>query len=145
MESLRPTVDRQSAEHHDRNGIRHIASYAACCQLMRNGASCHGVVAAHATTLIGHDEGATRTACLVDQRPALEPLIERRFAAIELIQWMRRRQGLRRPELQLQALVDFLPQGALTAIRRSRPTFGAAGASSSLLNCRNLSALRLKN
>src|SRR6267378_3493630 len=62
MESLRSAVDRQPGEHHDRNRIRHIATYAACCELMRDGAGRHGVVATHATALIGHDEGATRTA-----------------------------------------------------------------------------------
>jgi hypothetical protein len=62
MKSLRPAVDRQPAEHHDGNRIRHIATNAAGCELMRNGAGRHRVVATHATPLIGHDEGSTRTA-----------------------------------------------------------------------------------
>jgi len=86
MESLRSAVDRQPREDHDGNGIRHIPSYAARCQLMRNGAGRHGVVATHATALIGHDEGATRARSLVGQRPALEPVIEHGLAALELIQ-----------------------------------------------------------
>ena len=60
MLSLRPAVDREPGEHHDRNRIRHVASNAACCQLVRNGAGCHGVVAADATVLIGDDKRAAR-------------------------------------------------------------------------------------
>ncbi|SRR6266566_4528783 len=86
MESLRSALDRQPREDHDRNRIRHTASYAVCCQLMRNGAGRHGGVATHATALIGHDEGATRTRSLIGQRPALEPVIEHSLAALELIQ-----------------------------------------------------------
>jgi len=61
MLSLRAAVDREPAEHHDRNKIWHVASYAACCQLVRNGAGCHGVVAANATVLIRDDKGAARS------------------------------------------------------------------------------------
>ena len=62
MQSLHAAVDREAGEHHDRNRIRHVASYAACCQLVRYGAGCHGVVAADVTVLIGDDKGAARPA-----------------------------------------------------------------------------------
>ena len=60
MLPLRPAIDREPGENHDRNRIRHVASHAARCQLVRNGASCHGVVAADKTVLIGDDKGAAR-------------------------------------------------------------------------------------
>lgn len=50
MLSLHPAIDREPGEHHDRNRIRHVASYAACCQPARNGAGFHGIVAADATS-----------------------------------------------------------------------------------------------
>ena len=67
------------------------------------------------------------------------------LAALEVIQPVRSRQGLRWTELQAQAFADFLPQGALTAMRRSSPGLRVGGASSSLVNCRNFSASNLKN
>jgi len=145
MLSLHPAVDREPGEYHDRNRIGHVASYAACCQLVRNGAGCHSVVAADATVLIGDDKGTARPASLVGQCPALEPVIEHGLAALEVIQSMRSRQGLRWTELQAQAFANFLPQRALTAMRRSSPGLRAGGASSSLLNCRNFPASNLKN
>ena len=65
MLSLCSAVDREPGEHHDRNRIRYIAANAACCQLVRNGAGRHGVVATDATVLVGDDKGAARPARLV--------------------------------------------------------------------------------
>jgi len=62
MLALCPAVDREAGENHDRNRIRHVASHAARCELVRNGASGHGVVAADKTFLIGEDKGPTRPA-----------------------------------------------------------------------------------
>ena len=62
VQSLRPAIDREPGEHHDRNRIRHVAANAACRQLVRNGAGRHGVVATDATVLIGDDEGTARPA-----------------------------------------------------------------------------------
>lgn len=62
VQSLRPAIDREPGENHDRNWIRHVASHAARCELVRNGAGCHGVVATDATVLIGDDKGAARSA-----------------------------------------------------------------------------------
>ncbi len=62
MQSLRPSIDREPGKHHDRNRIWHVAANATCCQLVRDGAGCHGVVAADATALIGHDKGTARPA-----------------------------------------------------------------------------------
>ena len=88
MLSLHPAVDREPGEHHDRNRIRHVAANPACCQLVRNGTGCHGVVATDATVLIGDDKGAARSASLVGQCSALEPVIEHGLAALEVIQSM---------------------------------------------------------
>jgi hypothetical protein len=145
VKSLRPAIHREPGENHDWNRIRHIASHAARCKLVRNSACGHGVVTADMPALVGDNEGAARTAGLVGQCPALEPVIENGLAALEIIESMRSRQGLRRTELQTQTFVDFLPQGALTAMRRSSPGLRAGGASSSLVNCRNFSASNLKN
>ncbi len=62
MQSLRSSVYREPGKHHDRNRIRHVAANAACCQLVRYGAGCHGVVAADGTVLIGDDKGTARPA-----------------------------------------------------------------------------------
>ena len=62
MLSLRPAVDREPAKHQDRNRIRQVAANAAGCQLVRNGACRHGVVATNPTVLIGNDKGAARPA-----------------------------------------------------------------------------------
>ena len=86
--SVRPAVDREPGKHHDRKRIRHVAASAARCQLVRNGAGCHGVVATDASVLIGDDKGTTRAARLVGQCPALEPVIEHGLAALEVIQSM---------------------------------------------------------
>ena len=88
MLSLRSAIDREPGEHHDWNGIRHIASHAARCELVRNGAGCHGIVAADASVLIGDYKGAARTVSLVGQCPALEPVIEHGLAALEVVQSM---------------------------------------------------------
>jgi hypothetical protein len=145
VQSLRPAIDREPGKNHDRDRIGHVASHAARCELVRNGAGRHGVVTADMAALVGDHEGAARTASLVGQCPALEPVIEHGLAALEIIQSMCSRQGLRRTELQAQAFADFLPQGALTAMRRSSPGLRVDGASSSLVNCRNFSASNLKN
>ena len=145
VQSLRPEIDREPGENHDRNRIRHVASHAARCELVQNGAGRHRVVTTDVAVLVGDDEGAARTAGLVGQCPALEPVIEHGLAAREIIRSMCSRQGLRRTELQAQAFADFLLQGALTVMRRSRPGLRAGGASSSLVNWRNFSASSLKN
>ena len=88
MLSLRPAIDSEPGENHDRNRIRHIASHAARCELVRNGTGGHRVVTADKTVLIGDDEGAARPAGLVGQRPALEPVIEHGLAALKVIQSM---------------------------------------------------------
>ena len=62
VQSLRPAIDREPGENHDRNRIGHVASHAACCQFVRNGAGCHGVVTSDVAALIGDDEGAARAA-----------------------------------------------------------------------------------
>ena len=62
MLSLRPAIDREPRENHDRNRIRHVASRAARCEWVRNSAGCHGLVAADAAALIGDDKGAARAA-----------------------------------------------------------------------------------
>ena len=62
MLSLRPAIDCQPREYHDRNRIRHVASHAARCEFVRNSAGCHGVVAADKTILIGDDKGAASPA-----------------------------------------------------------------------------------
>jgi len=145
VQSLRLAVDREPGEHHDRNRIRHVAAHATRCELVRDGAGRHGVVTADMAALIGDNEGAARTAGLIGQCPAPKPVIEHGLATLEIIQSMCSRQGLRRTELQTQAFADFLPQGALTATRRSSPGLRVGGASSSLVNCRNFSASNLKN
>ena len=58
VQSLRPAIDRKPGENHDRNRIRHVASHAARCELVRNGAGRHGVVTVDAPPLVGDDEGA---------------------------------------------------------------------------------------
>ena len=37
VQSMRPANDREPGESHDGNRIRHVASYAARCELVRNG------------------------------------------------------------------------------------------------------------
>jgi len=88
VQTLRPAIDREPGENHDRHRIRHVASHAARCELVRNGAGRHGVVTADLAALVGDDEGAARAAGLVGQRPALEPVIEHGLAAREVIQSM---------------------------------------------------------
>ena len=88
VQSLRPAIDREPGENHDRNRIRHVASHAARCELVRNGAGRHGVVTVDAAALVGDDEGAACTASLVGQCPALKPFIEHDLAALEVIQSM---------------------------------------------------------
>ena len=61
VQSLRPAIDREPGENHDRNRIRHVASHAARCELVRNGAGRHGVVTVDAAALVGDDEGAACT------------------------------------------------------------------------------------
>lgn len=61
VQPLRPAIDRQPGENHDRNRIRHVTANAACRQLMRNGAGRHGVVAADATILIGDYKSTARS------------------------------------------------------------------------------------
>jgi hypothetical protein len=56
--------------------------------LVRNGAGRHGVVNADVAALVGDDEAAARTASLVGQCPALEPVVEHGLAALEVIQSM---------------------------------------------------------
>ncbi len=145
VQSLRPAIDREPGENHDRNRIRHVASHAARCEMVRDGAGRNGVVTVDAAALVGDDEGAACTASLVGQCPALEPVIEHGLAALKVVQSMCSHQGLRQAELQAQPFADFLPQGALTAMRRSSPGLRMGGASSSLVNCRNFSASNLKN
>ena len=143
--SLRPTIDRESGEDHDRNGIRHVASHAACCKLVRNRAGGHGVIAADKSVLIGYDKSAAGAARLVSQCPALEPVIEHSLATVEVVQPMRSSEGLRRSEVQSQPFADFLLQGVLTVMRRSSPGLCVGGASSRLVNWRNFPASNLKN
>ena len=149
MESLRPAVDRQPGEHHDRNRIRHIATYAACCELMRDGEvpplERSGELVRLGVELEAEPRQEPVRVLRLVKLDSDPPVVEHGLAAVEVIQSVRGRQGLRRPDLQVQAFTDFLPQGAFTAMRRSRPGFWAGGASSSFVNCRNLSASRLKN
>ena len=88
VQSLRPAIDREPGENHDRHRVRHVASHAARCELVRNGTGRHGVVTADVAVRIGDDEGAARAASLVGQCPALEPVIEHGLAALEVIQSM---------------------------------------------------------
>ena len=62
VQSLRPAINREPGENHDRNRIRHVASHAARCELVRNGAGRHGVVTTDMAALVGDNEGAARTA-----------------------------------------------------------------------------------
>ena len=62
VQSLRPAIDREPGENHDRNRIGHVASHATGCELVRNSAGRHGVVTADVAALVGDDEGAARTA-----------------------------------------------------------------------------------
>ncbi len=62
VQSLRPAIDREPGENHDRNRIRHVATHATRCELVRNGAGHHGVVTADVAALVGDDEAAARTA-----------------------------------------------------------------------------------
>ena len=68
---MRPAVDREPGEHHDRNTVRHVASNAASTKLMGDSTCPHGVITANATVLIGDDKCAARAAELVDQSSAL--------------------------------------------------------------------------
>jgi len=88
VQSLRPAIDREPGENHDRNRIRHVASHDARRELVRNGAGRHGVVAADVAVIVGDHKGAARTASLVGQCPALEPVIEHGLSALEVIQSM---------------------------------------------------------
>ena len=85
MHSLCLATDREPGENHYRNRIRHISAHATRCDLVRNGAGCHGVVAADAAYLIGHHEGAAGAACLIGQCPALEPVIELDLATLKVL------------------------------------------------------------
>ena len=62
VQSLRPAIDCEPGENHDRNWIRHVASRGTCCESVRNGAGRHGVVAEDLAALVGDDEAAARTA-----------------------------------------------------------------------------------
>ena len=62
MQSLRPAIDRKPGKNHHRNRIRQVASYAARCESVRNGAGGDGVVTADVAALVGDDEAAARTA-----------------------------------------------------------------------------------
>lgn len=62
VQSLRPAIDREPGENHDRNWIRHVASRGTCCELVRNGAGRHGVVAEDVAALVGDHEAAARAA-----------------------------------------------------------------------------------
>ena len=88
VQSLRFSIDREPGKHHDRDRIRHIAAHATCCQLVRNGSGCHGVVATDATVLIGDDKAVARSAQLFGQCSTLEPFVENGLAALEIIQSM---------------------------------------------------------
>lgn len=145
MASLSPAIDREPSENHDGYRVRHVATHATRCELVRNGARGQGAITTDQAVLIADYKGAARRARLVGQCPALEPVVERGLAAVEFIETMRSRQRLRRAELQAQAFAGFLPQGAFTAMRRSSPGLRVGGASSSLVNCRNFAASSLKN
>jgi len=88
VQSLRFAIDREPGRHHDRDRIGHIAAHANCCQLVRNSAGCHGVVATDVTVLIGDDKAVARSAQLFGQCSTLEPFVENGLAALEIIQSM---------------------------------------------------------
>ena len=75
VQSLRPAIDREPGKNHDRNRIRHVATYAARREVVRNGTGRHGVVTSDVAALVGDDKAAARTAGLVGQCPALEPVV----------------------------------------------------------------------
>lgn len=62
VQSLRPAIDCEPGENHDRNRIWHVASHAARCEWVRNGAGRHGVVSVDAAALVGEHERAACTA-----------------------------------------------------------------------------------
>ncbi len=61
VQPLRFAIDREPGENHDRNRIRYVASHAARCELVGNGAGRHGVVTMDAASLVGDNEGAACT------------------------------------------------------------------------------------
>ena len=118
MLPLHAAINREPREYHDRNRVWHVATNTRGCELVRDGACRYRVGSTDMSVPNGHDEASARAAGLVGQGPALEPDIKFDFATFEVIQAMRSRQGLGWTEWQAQAFADFLPQGALTAIRR---------------------------
>lgn len=79
------------SQHHDRQGVRHITANTGGCELVRNGTCCQCVVSANSPVRIDDDKRSTGAANLVGQGSALEPIIEFGFAALKVIQAVRRR------------------------------------------------------
>jgi len=144
MNSLRPTINCKSCKHHDRNGVRHVPSDFAGCQLVGYSAGRHGVVTEYSAILVGDHERAAGTAGLVGASPTFEPVIERDLSAFKVIEVVHGRQWLRRTQVQTHRLLGFVVQGAFNAMSRSSPGFFAGGESSNSVNCRNFSVSRAK-
>jgi len=74
-------------QYHHGDRVGHVLPNGTCRTLMRHGSSCQRVVTQYMKTIIRHDECATRSAGLIGQCLAFEPLIESGFSA-------RKRMGL---------------------------------------------------
>jgi len=81
--ALAGQINSQPPQHHDRDGVRHIAPYSPRCIGMRHCTNSQRIVAHHATKLSSQHEGSARSGYLVGQGAALEPFIESRFTAIK--------------------------------------------------------------
>ena len=76
-----PLIDCKPAQHENRHGVGHVATYVGCRQLVRHGTRRQGVIAINASGIICHHKGSACTVLLIGQCTSLKPIVKHYFPA----------------------------------------------------------------
>ncbi len=132
-------IDGKPPNHHHRDGVGHIPSHPARSIPVRRRTRSQRVVA-HNLPPHANNIGARCAAFLIVKRPALEPVVKFRFAALELREIVSGVQFFRSgkfPNL-------YFSHGAFLLSKRVNPGLSVGGASSRSMKRSNASSSRLK-
>lgn len=132
-------VDGKPSNHHHRDGVGHIPPHAARNIPVRRRTRGQRIVA-HYLAPDANDIGPRCAALLIVKRPALEPVVKLRLAALELrkiLSWVQFLWSGKFPN-------PYLSHGAFVLSKRVNPGLSVGGASSRSMKRWNASSSRLK-